>query len=132
MLESDRKYSCVIIDDEFSSVFMLSEYISLIPKLKLIKSYVDPASAIKELTNNAKIDFLFLDIHMQISGIDVAKILRERAEIIVFITGYPEHALAAFGAEADDFMVKPIDFRKFLNRINRLIIRSSLKPGETR
>ncbi|MCX3264847.1 LytR/AlgR family response regulator transcription factor [Pedobacter agri] len=123
-----RKYRCVIIDDELSSVELLKDYLSQIPKLELYKSYLNPALALKELMDGKKLDFLLLDINMQISGLDIAYALRNKFKSIIFITGNPRNALAAFGVEADEFIVKPVDFKKFLAVINRQIVKNLGSP----
>lgn len=128
MLNVGKRYSCVVIDDEFSSINLLKEYLSQIPKLELYKSYLNPILALKELQEGEKLDFLFLDINMQISGLDIAHALRDRFKSVIFITGHPQNALAAFGVNADEFLVKPIDFKKFLAVINRQIVKNLSGP----
>ncbi|KQR70408.1 LytTR family DNA-binding domain-containing protein [Pedobacter sp. Leaf176] len=123
MKHSDKQYRCVIIDDDFSSINILKEYISMTPKLTLVKSYLSPVMAVNEIKMFEKIDFLFLDINMSISGLDVAKMLRDTTEFIILITGHPEHALQAFSAHVDKFLVKPIPFEKFLTSVNQLLKR---------
>jgi len=123
MKNSDKQYRCVIIDDDFSSINILKEYISMTPKLTLVKSYLNPIMAVNEIKILEKIDFLFLDINMSISGLDIAKMLRDTAEFIILITGHSEHALQAFNAHADKFLVKPIPFEKFLASVNHLLKR---------
>ncbi|MET4080714.1 two-component system LytT family response regulator [Pedobacter sp. UYP30] len=122
MKNSEKKYKCAIIDDDPISIGILSEYISMIPKLALIKTYTNPLFAIKEIQEQERLDFLFLDINMDISGLDVASILREHVECLIFVTGYPKHAFDAFGVYADGFLVKPIDFQKLLTCVNRAIV----------
>ncbi|MET0574151.1 MAG: response regulator [Pedobacter agri] len=124
IVNTGKRYSCVVIDDEFSSVNLLKEYLSQIPKLELYKSYLNPVLALKELKESEILDFLFLDINMQISGLDIAHALRDRFKSIIFTTGHPQNALAAFGVNADEFLVKPIDFKKFLTVINRQIVKN--------
>jgi len=121
MRNSDRQYSCIIIDDDFSSIALLQEYIAVIPKLKLVKAYLNPLLAISEILSLGQIDFLFLDINMSISGLDVARILRNQINFIIVITGHPEHALKSFDVQADKFLVKPISFDKFIASINQVL-----------
>jgi two-component SAPR family response regulator len=121
MKHSVKQYRCVIIDDDFSSINILREYISMIPKLELVKSYLNPVSAISEIKNLGQIDFLFLDVNMPISGLEVARLLRELVKFIIVITGHPEHALKAFNAHADSFLVKPVALEKFLSAVNQVL-----------
>ncbi|MET4082554.1 two-component system LytT family response regulator [Pedobacter sp. UYP30] len=124
MRNSENKYRCAIIDDDTISVGILTKYISMIPKLTLVKSYTNPLLAIDEIQKQQKLDFLFLDINMEISGLDIASFLSEEVEYIIFVTGHPEHALAAFEVYADNFLVKPVDFQKLLFSVNRAVVTS--------
>ncbi len=63
-----------------------------------------------QLTEDLKPDVLFLDIQMPgISGMQLATALLHLDDppIIVFVTGYSEHALTAFETDALDYIVKP-------------------------
>jgi len=96
------------------------------PKLTLVKSYLNPAAAIPEMREFGKIDILFLDVNMPISGLDVARLLRDVVNYIIVITGHPEHALGAFDAHVDKFLLKPISFDKFLTSINQMLKKEHL------
>ncbi|MCM1268405.1 MAG: LytTR family DNA-binding domain-containing protein [Bacteroidales bacterium] len=65
-------------------------------------------------------DISFLDVEMgEISGMDVAKQIREKEEslaqrsILIFVTGYREYMEEAFDVNAFHYLVKPIDPEKF-------------------
>lgn len=125
MKESEKKYRCAIVDDDLISIEIFSKFISLIPKLTLVESYTDPMLAICEIQKQEQpLDFLFLDIRMGVSGLEVASILRDEVQTIIFVTGYPEYAMEAFEVYADNFLVKPVDFKKFLSSVNRAIVGS--------
>ncbi|WP_421620671.1 LytR/AlgR family response regulator transcription factor [Alkalilimnicola ehrlichii] len=56
-------------------------------------------------------DLILLDIQMPgMDGLEVARRIarRERPPGVIFITAHPEHALAAFEAEASDYLLKPV------------------------
>jgi two-component system LytT family response regulator len=118
-------YNCVVIDDDQFFIDLISGYVNQIAKLKILKSYTNPAIAIKEIDESDQIDFLFLDIRMdKISGIDVAKILRDKVRFIVFTTAYSEFALKAYEVGGDQYIVKPIYFKGFLDKINAVLKRN--------
>lgn len=74
--------------------------------------------------NNHSYDIVFLDIEMgELSGIDAAKIIREkhRNAIIIFISNYPNYVFDAFDVEALHFLVKPISPSNFKNVFNRAL-----------
>ncbi len=59
-----------------------------------------------------KPDLMFLDIQMPgLSGIQLAGTLIHLSAppLLVFVTGYSEHAVAAFERDALDYLVKPVD-----------------------
>lgn len=123
---SEKHYTCAIIDNDFNSLTFISHYISLLPKLKLVKAFSNPIQAIKEIKAMKEVDILFLDTNMPVSGIEVAQLLRDHAKCIILTTAHAENALAAFQAEVDDLIVKPISFDKFLKSLNRAFSKSSL------
>lgn len=126
-------YRCAIIDDDRMTVDILSNYISKIPKIETVYSFTEPLKALSQITEDDLIDFLFLDIRMDISGIDVAKVLRDKVKYLIFVTSYKEYALDAFSVDCDKYLVKPVLFPEFLNAINEIIIKEkklSRKPAK--
>lgn len=111
----------MVIDDDPNSLSVIEEHIMLVPKLNLLKCYLDPVEAIDDFGKIEKLDFLFLDINMRLSGLELAKLLRDKVRFIIFVTGHPEHALAAFQVHADRFLQKPLGFPKLLMTINQLL-----------
>jgi two-component system LytT family response regulator len=67
-------------------------------------------------------DAVLLDIEMPgHSGMDILKLLGETPPpAIVFTTAYGEHAVEAFGLEAVDYLLKPIDLRKLRRAVERV------------
>ncbi len=52
----------------------------------------------------------FLDIDMpELNGLEVAKTIGVNGPLIIFVTAYDEHVLAAFESSAIDYLVKPIN-----------------------
>jgi len=109
---------CVVIDDEKHSISILSDYIETNPNLNLVKTYVDPLVALSEISIKDKIDFIFLDIDMpDITGIELAKKLVNRARFIVFTTAFTKYAVEAFEVDASRYLVKPISKPKFIKTV---------------
>ena len=118
-------YRCVIVDDDQLSIDVLANFLDQIPGLHVTETYTEPAEAIINIKDEDKIDFLFLDIKMDISGLDVAKVLRDKVRFIFFVTSYDQYALEAFGANGDMFLVKPVMFSKLQAAINELLHREN-------
>ena len=118
-------YKCVIVEDDQLSIDVLANFLDQIPGLHVTETYTEPAEAIINIKDEDKIDFLFLDIKMDISGLDVAKVLRDKVRFIFFVTSYDQYALEAFGANGDKFLVKPVIFSKLQATINEVLHREN-------
>jgi len=76
-------------------------------------------------------DVAFLDIRMpEMSGLEVAHAVQSLSHpcAIVFLTAFDEHALAAFDAQAVDYLLKPIDEKRLAQTADRL--RERLRPHQ--
>ena len=112
---------CIIIDDDQLSIDILSNFIARTGALTVVATYTDPIEAILAIRAIAEIDFLFLDIGMEVSGIDVAKVLRDHVRYLIFVTSYEKYALDAFNVYCDKFIVKPITYHKIESAIKDII-----------
>lgn len=75
-----------------------------------------------ELTNTHQPDLVFLDIEMPgLNGLDTAKQISQKpsSPMIVFCTAYDEHALDAFGVDAIDYLLKPIQSKRLERAISK-------------
>ncbi|WP_316831656.1 LytR/AlgR family response regulator transcription factor [Pedobacter aquatilis] len=120
-MNNSHPQSCIIVDDDPTTIVVFENYIAHIPKLRLESSFTDPLKAIDHIKKLKQIEFLFLDIKMKVSGIDIAKKLRGHVRYLIFITAYKEYALDAFKVGCDQYLVKPVSFEKFLSTVNELI-----------
>ena len=97
-----------ICDDEKRICAILAENVGKICPDAEIITYASG----KELLNADELpDILLLDIRMpEISGMDVAKILRDRdwRKILIFITGEEDQVFNSFDLQAFHFLVKPV------------------------
>lgn len=115
-------YKCIIIDDEPHAVDGLRNYISKIPEFELAFSYTDPVIALREISNSEKVDFIFLDVNMpEISGIELAKVIRGKTNILIFTTAHTKYGYEAFELRADGYLLKPYNLSAFLELINSLL-----------
>lgn len=70
-------------------------------------------------------DVIFLDISMpERNGLDIAKDMEDVCPnaAIVFVTAYDEHALAAFEANAIDYVLKPVETKRLARTVQKLKI----------
>ena len=114
-MKSASKFKYVIIDEDYNGTAFLKEYFQSLPKLSLPESFSDPGSAGRIIKNKQKVAYSFMNINMEISGIEIARILRDHV-LIVFATGHRRYALDALSVNADRYLVKPISFQNFVKR----------------
>ncbi len=68
-------------------------------------------------------DVIFLDIQMpSVSGMDVARRIREtdKTVLLVFVTNMAQYALESYDVHAYDFILKPIGYKGFAMRFDRI------------
>ncbi len=115
-----RKYNVLIVDDEFLARKLLSEYVSKVDFLNLVDTCPDATKAM-EVLNKENIDILFLDIQMpDISGVEMLKLLANRP-CVVLTTAYSEYAVDAFALGVVDYLLKPFDYARFMQAINKIV-----------
>jgi DNA-binding LytR/AlgR family response regulator len=112
-------FTCYIIDDESDAVALMKDYIERTPGLELSGSSQNPLIALDELTSKNAPDITFMDVDMrQLSGMDLAGMVNLYTSV-VFTTAFPEYALQAFDKEAFDYLLKPINYERFLQCIQK-------------
>jgi DNA-binding LytR/AlgR family response regulator len=128
----NKKINCIAIDDEPVALDIICDYINKIPHLKLLGTYRNALLAIEYLQNNL-VDIVFLDINMpEINGIDFLKSLQVKP-MIIFTTAYPEYAVKSYDLNATDYLLKPIEFERFLTSVNKAsaVLSSNYKLQES-
>lgn len=114
-----QKYSCLIVEDEPLAAEILEDYIRLVPFLELKGICPDALFALERLQSE-KIDLLFLDIHLPVlQGIDFLKTLKNAPPVII-TSAYPEYALNGFDLDVLDYLLKPVEFNRFLKAVNKV------------
>lgn len=113
------RYNCIIIEDEPLAIEILAEYISLEPSLRLLHICTDAIAAI-DILKREKIDLLFLDIHLpKLKGLDfLAKI--DQYPSVIITSAYHQYALESYNYKIVDYLLKPIEFNRFLKSITKL------------
>jgi DNA-binding LytR/AlgR family response regulator len=110
---------CIIIDDEQPAINVLKKYIDRLPTLELIGTETNPILGI-EMVKKEKPDVVFLDIQMdEMNGIEVMKIITNDT-LVVFCTAYSEFAVTSYDLDAIDYLMKPIEFNRFVKAVQRV------------
>lgn len=112
-------YKCIIIDDEEPARLLLNDYCEKINDLEVVGMFKSPLLTM-DVLRDKKIDILLLDINMpDISGIDFIKSLSIKPKVIL-TTAYRDYAIEGFELEVSDYLLKPIEFYRFLKAINKV------------
>lgn len=116
----NEKYNVIIVDDEYLAQKLLQDYVSKMESLQLVATCSNAFEAMEALKNN-KVDIMLLDIQMpDLTGLDLVKSL-EKKPAIIFTTAYTEYAVDAFNLGVSDYLLKPFDFPRFIQAINKAI-----------
>lgn len=114
-----KKYNCIIVEDEPLAAEVLQDYVGQVPFLEL-KGVCTNAMNAMDILQKEKIDLVFLDIHLpKLKGLDFLKTVRNPPQVIV-TTAYQEYALQGYELSILDYLLKPIEFNRFLMAVNKL------------
>jgi len=103
----------IAIDDEPVALDIIKAHAGKIPFLQLAHTFLSATQALAYLQSNP-VDVVFLDIPMpDISGLEFAAMLPQSTQVI-FTTAYAEHALKGYELAVTDYLLKPINFNRFL------------------
>lgn len=110
---------CIVIEDEPLAVDVLVDYIKQVPGLELKATCSDALQAI-EVLNREPIDLMFLDIHLPgLKGLDFLETLANPPKVIL-TTAYHEYALKSYEHNVVDYLLKPIEFKRFVQAVNKV------------
>ncbi len=113
-----QKITCLIVEDEPLASEVLVDYINQVPFLQLVTTCGDAIFAL-DVLQKENIDLIFLDIHLPgLKGLDLIKLLDNPPKIIV-TSAYQEYALQGYELSVTDYLLKPIEFNRFINAVNK-------------
>lgn len=114
-----RPLTCLIVEDEPLAAEILEDYIRQTPRLTLVSSCPDALYALEALQQQS-VDVLFLDVHLpKLKGLDFLRSLRRPPQVIL-TTAYHQYALESYDLNVVDYLLKPIDFPRFLRAVAKL------------
>ena len=124
------KIKCIIVEDEPLATKVLVDYVSQVPFLELQGTFKDAILATDWLRQHTT-DLLFLDIHLpKLKGMAFLKTLTHPPAVII-TTAYHQYAVEGFDMNVTDYLLKPIEFERFLVAVNKVKTAQLEKPGET-
>lgn len=112
--------NCLVVEDEPLAAEVLEDYIRQVPFLHWQGTCPDALFAM-EVLQREKIDLLFLDIHLpKLKGFDFIRTLHQQHPHIIITTAYHEYALQGYEFNVADYLMKPIEFSRFLIAVNKV------------
>ncbi len=122
------QYNCLIVEDEPLAVEVIQDYVFQLPFLNITAICNDGIHAM-EVLQKEKIDLIFLDIHLpKIKGLDFLKTLKNPPKVII-TSAYHEYALSSYDHNVIDYLLKPIEFSRFLSAVNKIRSNDIQAPG---
>ena len=111
----------LIVDDEADARTRLIRLLQVHDEVAVIGEAHDGLEAVEKIEELAP-DLLFLDIEMPgLKGFEVLRSVPSATPmpLVIFTTGYDEHALAAFQANALAYLLKPIEAARLSVAVER-------------
>jgi DNA-binding LytR/AlgR family response regulator len=127
----------LIVDDEASARSRLTRLLAAHPEVEIAGEASDGLQAL-ECIERLHPDLVFLDIQMPgLDGFQVIRSLPGSAPrpLIIFVTGFDQHALEAFEANALAYLLKPVETDRLaavLERASKLCEFDRLRTDEDR
>ena len=112
--------TCAIIDDDEIARFTLERFVEESADLHLMASLPGPLEALAFLKSGQRADLLFLDVQMPLlTGLELLRLLPAPPKVVL-ITSRPDFAVEAFELQVSDYLVKPFDFERFRQAVDRV------------
>mgnify|MGYP000423230663 CR=1 FL=1 len=113
--------NCLIIDDDPAASTLLKHYVESTEGLQLVDVLSDGISASNFLRNNTQqVDVIFMDVEMPgMTGIEILESTRNLPPVVL-VTSKEKYAAKAFEFRVAHYLVKPVDYTRFLSAIDRV------------
>jgi DNA-binding LytR/AlgR family response regulator len=111
----------LIVDDEAPARSRLTRLLAAHKEIEICGEARDGVEAIRKI-EELEPELLFLDIELPgVTGFEVLRSLPSgvRLPLVIFVTGYDQHALAAFEANALAYLLKPVEPERLAQAIER-------------
>ena len=109
----------LIVDDEAFARQRLRRLLSEQPDIEIVGEAANGREAVALITSHDP-DVVLLDVQMpRVDGFGVLRALDGPAPLVIFVTAFDEHAVAAFNVHAFDYILKPVEPARFADAIER-------------
>jgi two-component system LytT family response regulator len=112
----------LIVDDEPMARAHLRSLLEARGDIAVVGEAGDGNSAVEMIRQLAP-ELVLLDVQMpELDGFEVVRAVGvERMPAVVFVTAYDQHALAAFEVQALDYILKPVNRKRFKQALDRVV-----------
>ena len=113
--------NCIIVDDEEAARSRLRRMLAAYPDLEIVGEARDGLEAVQAI-ETVRPALVFLDIELPgLTGLEVLRSLPSGTPmpLVIFVTGYDQHALAAFEADALAYLLKPVETERLAQAVER-------------
>jgi two-component system, LytTR family, response regulator len=122
------KIRALIVDDEAPARELIATLLRGEPDVEVVGECANGRSAVIAIERSSP-DLVFLDIQMP--GLDgfgvLAELPQDRWPLVVFVTAYDQHAIRAFEVHALDYLLKPFEYDRLRQAVERA--RAQLSQG---
>ena len=111
----------LLIDDELNARIRLRRLLENEKRIEIVGEANDGLEAVAAI-ERLRPDLIFLDIQMPgLDGFEMLKALPASSPkpLVIFVTGFHEHAMAAFDANAIAYLLKPIEPERLREMVER-------------
>lgn len=113
------KIKCLIVDDEPLAINVIKNYLEQIEDFEVTDTFTNGIDCLNYLKTNTP-NVIFLDINMPVlDGINFIKSL-ENPPLVIITTAYEEFAAETYELDVLDYLVKPIEFPRFMKALNKV------------
>jgi len=124
----------IVVDDEESARARMRRMLGAHPEIEVVAEARDGLEAVQQI-EALQPDLLFLDIELPgLTGFEVLQALPASVPmpLVVFATGYDQHALAAFDANALAYLLKPVEPERLAQAVERALKLSAVSGDRER
>jgi len=132
-MENKGPIRCVVLDDEYLAVKLISGYVQRTIGLALALSTTNANEALA-IIQQGQADLIFLDVQMpDITGIELMHLTKNDNIKVILTTAYAQYAINGYEHDIIDYLLKPITYERFILAVNKAKARlhsSSQQPIE--
>ncbi len=108
----------IAIDDEPLALKVIESLCAKSELVELQKTFTEPNEALRYLRKYPA-DLIFVDIHMpSMTGLSLVRALEQKT-MVIFTTAYSEYAITSYELNAIDYLLKPINNKRFSAAIQK-------------